>query len=715
MPPRTLYATRTAWQQAGCPQASSLRKAHVLRQVEPQDAEAAAMWIEITNASEDREGDIIAIDGWNVEFYLGTAEHPGNPVILFAHDYHALPIARTEELRIEGTRMLARPVFPDDDTYPFGALCGRLLQQGFLNAASVGFAPEEWSYDEDRRGYNFLRQELLEFSIVTVPANPLALVDGRQAGLDMTPMMRWADDALQRESVDGLAYTRPQIERLYKALSPQRRYSVPRAGGGWPMIQKEGRVLSAANEERLRRAQDLHAKGLAAHKSGVVRQTDGLRKDEEMGRRTGEAMQHHAEGYDAQQEALRVHKDSLRLHKDALAQHKEAARLHAEAMSRHQEAYTMLEELHATLEAALAAGSPRAGGGLLLPTLSLKAESTEAPTFRESLRQAMDMMQEGLAHQDEGMRRHKVGLEKMGEGQRRQDESVQHQERGIEIHEDATRRMEDGLRRAEDSMEAHKEGLRYHKEGTSHHEGGQDLIRDVLAQLEDYDPPTPEGEPGTGATRMGWPQARQLTQQGVIPPVDKGVSPADVSDKKAPEDEAWSAPTLGDFTDESWDTLSESDKRTVAGHYAWAAEMPPATFGDLKLPHHRVSDGAVVWRGVANAAARLPQSSIPDADVAKVQAHLGRHYKAFDKTPPWEAQADAWQRYARMVQAAKQGTVPASDAECIVLLHTCGFAEEAELLEESQVFELECDEETLATMIREQVSLGLRAALGRID
>lgn len=114
-----------------------------------------------------------------------------------------------------------------------------------------------------------------------------------------------------------------------------------------------------------------------------------------------------------------------------------------------------------------------------------------------------------------------------------------------------------------------------------------------------------------------------------------GVAPSDVSKKKAPEDEEWNAPTLSDFTDKSWEDLTDTEKTNIAGHFAWAAEMPPATYGDLKLPHHNTS-GEIVWRGVANAAARLSQSSIPSEDIPKVQAHLGAHYKAFDKTPPWE-------------------------------------------------------------------------------
>jgi hypothetical protein len=119
----------------------------------------------------------------------------------------------------------------------------------------------------------------------------------------------------------------------------------------------------------------------------------------------------------------------------------------------------------------------------------------------------------------------------------------------------------------------------------------------------------------------------------------KGVSPGNPSGYgKAPEDTTWSALTLQDFTDQTWDDLSDAEKNNIAKHFAWAAEIPPDTFGDLKLGHHD-KNGDVVWAGVAAAAARLSQTDIPAADVSKVQDHLAAHYKEFDKTPPWEQEA----------------------------------------------------------------------------
>ena len=130
-----------------------------------------------------------------------------------------------------------------------------------------------------------------------------------------------------------------------------------------------------------------------------------------------------------------------------------------------------------------------------------------------------------------------------------------------------------------------------------------------------------------------WPANPDARVVGV-----KGVAPADVSRELAPEDAPWERPTLGDFTDASWDELEDDEKRRIAGHYAWAPRRIPERFLDLKLPHHRPSDGAVVWAGVRAAMAALLGArggvDIPEADRRKVYDHLARHYRQFDREPP---------------------------------------------------------------------------------
>lgn len=99
-------------------------------------------------------------------------------------------------------------------------------------------------------------------------------------------------------------------------------------------------------------------------------------------------------------------------------------------------------------------------------------------------------------------------------------------------------------------------------------------------------------------------------------------------------DKAWSKPSLGDFTDKQWGDLSNKEKRDVAGHYAYSANMPPESFGDLKFPHHEPKSHNVNWGAVSNAMARLNQSDISDTDKKAVYKHLVSHYEEFSKEPP---------------------------------------------------------------------------------
>lgn len=157
--------------------------------------------------------------------------------------------------------------------------------------------------------------------------------------------------------------------------------------------------------------------------------------------------------------------------------------------------------------------------------------------------------------------------------------------------------------------------------------GLADEIRTLEEAVIMYQAKATGRKPGVGATRG------QSSTRGAATRL-AGVVPKDVSEKLAPKDTPWSKPTLADFTDKSWTDLSDDEKRHIAGHYAWAKENPPDTFGDLSLPHHRASDGAVVFKGVAAAAGRLDQASIPSSDIGAVKAHLRHHYAQFDEDPP---------------------------------------------------------------------------------
>ena len=128
-----------------------------------------------STSQEDRAGDVIDQTGWDLDHY-----HK-NPVVLFSHQWHLPPVGKSLQTWVdpsaEGERLLATIRFAPTD---LGRELALLAADGYLRAVSVGFRPIQWEVRRDSRtgaalGAHFLRQELLEISVVSLPANPQAL------------------------------------------------------------------------------------------------------------------------------------------------------------------------------------------------------------------------------------------------------------------------------------------------------------------------------------------------------------------------------------------------------------------------------------------------------------------------------------------------------------------------------------------------------------
>lgn len=301
------------------------------------------MTFAVSTEDVDRDRDVIKADGWKLKAFKK------NPVVLWAHDYRDLPIAKAVKIGVEDQRLVSVADFVPKEVYEFAETVFQMVKLGFLNAASVGFKPLEHAFNEDRRGIDILKSELLEWSVVPVPANAEALVQFRAIADPAISQsyLKWCKQMLDEyDEESGLWIPRQRLETLHRLLAP--------------------------------------------------------------------------------------------------------------------------------------------------PTIA--------------------------------------------------------------------------------------------------------IANDVI---------------------------------------EKAVPP-NVSTELADEGEAWSAPTLADFTSESWDNLSATKRNRIAGHFAYSRVLPPEKYGDLKLPHHRASDGAVVWRGCAAAMAVLMggRGGVEAEGKRAIFDHLAAHYRAFEKEPP---------------------------------------------------------------------------------
>lgn len=120
----------------------------------------------------DRDEERIDPKGWDLKHYLA------NPVILWSHDTRIPAIGYSKTVVVEKSRLKGSVVFNDKDFDPFGWGIGRRVGEGVIRAGSVGFIVQKVEIDEEGQKENliFRNQELLEFSICNVPANPFALV-----------------------------------------------------------------------------------------------------------------------------------------------------------------------------------------------------------------------------------------------------------------------------------------------------------------------------------------------------------------------------------------------------------------------------------------------------------------------------------------------------------------------------------------------------------
>lgn len=144
----------------------------------------------VTTSTPDRERDVLETVG------IDTASYERNPVVQWAHDYKSLPIGRCVAIERSATRLVATVEFASAELNPMADQIFRMVKAGFINACSIGFRPLEWTYDEDRGGVNFLKSEMLEFSVCPIPANAEALVAAHAAGIDTSVLKGWAERVL---------------------------------------------------------------------------------------------------------------------------------------------------------------------------------------------------------------------------------------------------------------------------------------------------------------------------------------------------------------------------------------------------------------------------------------------------------------------------------------------------------------------------------------
>lgn len=126
----------------------------------------------ITTSSVDRHRENIITTG------IDTKNYMDNPVVLYGHDYEGLPIGKTLKLTEMKNKIKARFQLAVD-IFPFAKTVYDMITNGYINAVSIGGVVRQWSDD-----YMTIEEmEMVEFSVVPIPANPEALITSRSLEL----------------------------------------------------------------------------------------------------------------------------------------------------------------------------------------------------------------------------------------------------------------------------------------------------------------------------------------------------------------------------------------------------------------------------------------------------------------------------------------------------------------------------------------------------
>jgi HK97 family phage major capsid protein len=157
---------------------------YVAKMAPTQGSDPQVVSFVFSDNSVDSYNDTIDARGWEWD------KTGAGTVALFGHDPSSVDniVGRAHNIHVQGNRLVGDIHFASAEENPKADVVRRLVLGGFINSVSVGFQPLEWKLANDPSrpgGINFIRQQLLEISVVAIPANSNAITLARNAGIDV--------------------------------------------------------------------------------------------------------------------------------------------------------------------------------------------------------------------------------------------------------------------------------------------------------------------------------------------------------------------------------------------------------------------------------------------------------------------------------------------------------------------------------------------------
>ena len=193
-------------------------RARQIRAEAPQGVDRRMTFV-ASDETRDAYGTVLPIDEWNLERYNN------NGVVGYAHNlygsYDADPdyVIGRGRAYIKGSELLIDIEFEPEGTNKIADKVWRKLQFGSLNGVSVGFSAQgaHWGEGEEAEdGANptlyYTGLELLEVSVVTIPANPNAV--RRSISEEMTDIRATIEKVVADAPQPDAASSETELERM---------------------------------------------------------------------------------------------------------------------------------------------------------------------------------------------------------------------------------------------------------------------------------------------------------------------------------------------------------------------------------------------------------------------------------------------------------------------------------------------------------------------
>ncbi len=157
----------------------------------------------ISNETVDRHGTVFKLDGWDLSVY------ERNPIVCYNHQSSGSDpdtIIGTSRVYRDGDALVGEVTFEEEGENVLADKIWKKINKGILKMASVGARVHDYRWGDKAKGEDgktiyFTRQELLEWSVVSVGSNPDAFkrgVDEIREELGAIEQPEEMDDATKR-------------------------------------------------------------------------------------------------------------------------------------------------------------------------------------------------------------------------------------------------------------------------------------------------------------------------------------------------------------------------------------------------------------------------------------------------------------------------------------------------------------------------------------